>query len=366
MAVGSPTVSSPTEATGASGPAAARPRITANQVTAARLVPMPLIAWLIYQGPAGWWLAIAIAFAVGSTDYLDGYLARKHGPTVLGALLDPLADKVFLAFMYVPLADRGLVPGAAVVLMFVREFLVTAMRSAYAQRDIRFQTSYLAKVKTWVQMQGAGTLMVCSLLDRPAAYAVLAATLAVPLAFLVGFLVVRRRLVRNLWVGSAFMLVPLALYAAADARGDLRIFLDGSTWILTALTWVSGLDYLVGGLPRLRRAGGFGRADAVRVIGAALLPAALIAALIYGAAPPWAVLALLALELAVGGLDNLLSVHGRSAPALPWGARVLGATLLVAASLVWGDQAAALTAAALAVSAAGVAVEFWRGRDLYL
>jgi cardiolipin synthase (CMP-forming) len=343
--------------------------VTANQVTVARLIPMPLIAWLIYQDATGWWLAISIALVVGSTDYLDGYLARKHGPTVLGALLDPLADKVFLAFMYVPLVDVGLIPATAVALMFAREFLVTALRSAYFQRDIHFETSYLAKVKTWVQMQGAGTLMVCALLHQSApaaAYAVLVATLALPIVALLAFLIVRRRLMRNLWVGGAFMVLPLALYAVADAAGDLRIFLVGCTWILTALTWVSALDYLVGGLPRLRRAGGFGRADAVRVIGAAILPVVLVAALVASPAPAWPLLALFAVELAVGGLDNLMSVHGRSAPALPWGARVLGACLLVAAALVYPAAAATLSIAALAISAVGAAVEFWRGRDLYL
>ena len=364
----SPSVTTSTEARQAARDAAprARPLVTANQVTVARLIPMPLIAWLIYQGVTGWWIAIGIALVVGSTDYLDGYLARKHGPTVLGALLDPLADKVFLAFMYVPLADRGLLPATAIALMFVREFVVTAMRSAYAQRGIQFETSYLAKVKTWVQMQGVGTLMLCALLDRGQTYALLIATLAVPVLLLLALLVVKRRLFRNLWVASAFMGLPLALHAVAESRGDMTLFFAGCAWILTALTWVSGLDYLVGGLSRLRAAGGFGRADAVRMIASVALPALLVAALVRGDAPPWAVLALFAVELAVGGLDNLLSLHGRAARALPWGARALGACALVALGLAFPAAAMPLTIAALAVSAAGVAVEFWRGRDLYL
>ena len=348
------------------GSPGARPRVTANQVTVARLIPMPLIAWLIYQGETGWWVAIAIALVVGSTDYLDGHLARKHGPTVLGGLLDPLADKVFLAFMYVPLADHGLLPASAIALMFVREFLVTAMRSAYAQRGIQFKTSYLAKVKTWVQMQGVGTLMLCALLDPGGAYAVLGATLAVPALAFLGFLVVRRRLYRNLWVASAFMALPLALYAVADARGDLVLFFAGCTWILVALTWVSGLDYLVGGLPRLRAVGRFGRADAVRVVASVAMPVLLIAALVGGAAPAWAVLGIFAIELAAGGLDNLLSLHDRAAPALPWGARTLGVCALVALAVALPAAAAPLTVAALAISVAGAAVEFWRGRDVYL
>ena len=361
-------MTSPTEPAAAAGKPA-RPLVTANQVTVARLVPMPLIAWLIYGGETSWWMAIGIALVVGSTDYLDGYLARKYGPTVLGALLDPLADKVFLAFMYVPLADIGFLPATAVALMFVREFLVTAMRSAYAQRGIQFETSYLAKVKTWVQMQGVGTLMVCALLDRAepvAVYGLLGTAVALPVLLMLGFLVLRRRMFRNLAVGAAFGLVPLILYVVADARDDQRIFVHGCTWVLTLLTWVSALDYLVGGVGRLRRARRFGRADLVRLAGAVALPAILVAALVLSAAPPWAVLALFAVELAVGGLDNLMSVHGRAAPALPWGGRVLGAIALMALALWQVPAAPAATAIALAISAAGAAAEFWRGRDLYL
>jgi cardiolipin synthase (CMP-forming) len=93
---------------------------------------MPALCWLIYQGDL--WLALILGTLIGCTDFVDGYLARKHGPTVLGGLLDPIADKVFIAFVYLPLADLGTVPAWAVALMFVREFLVTALRSAYEQR----------------------------------------------------------------------------------------------------------------------------------------------------------------------------------------------------------------------------------------
>jgi cardiolipin synthase len=343
-----------------------RPLITANQVTTARLVPMPLIAWLIYQGETGWWVAIGLALVVGSTDYLDGYLARKHGPTALGALLDPLADKVFLAFMYVPLVDLGFLPLWPIALMFMREFLVTAMRSAYAQRSIHFETSYLAKAKTWIQMQASGTLMLCGLLGRAGSLALLSGVLGAALLALLAMRVLRGRFYKNLVVGTVFSALPVALYLLADARGDARIFFHGATWILAGLTWVSGLDYLVGGLPRLRAAGGFGRADAVRVVAGAALPLLALVLVVETDAPAWAVLALLAFELALGGLDNMLSLHGVAAPALPWGIRALGAAGLLAAGLVLPAQATIAAIAAAAVSGLGAAAEFWRGRHVYL
>ena len=343
-----------------------KPLITANQVTTARLVPMPLIAWLIYQGETGWWIAVSLALVVGSTDYLDGYLARKHGPTALGALLDPLADKIFLAFMYVPLVDRGFLPVWPIALMFMREFLVTAMRSAYAQRAIHFETSYLAKAKTWIQMQASGTLMLCGLFGRTGSLALLSSVFGVAVLALLLMRVLRGKFYKNLVVAMIFCAMPVGLYLLADAQGDARVFFQGSCWILAALTWVSGLDYLVGGLPRLRAAGGFGRADAVRVVAAAALPILALVLLIETDAPAWAVLALLASELALGGLDNMLSLHGRAAPALPWGLRALGVVGLLGVGLALPEQATIAAIAAAVVSVIGAAAEFWRGRDVYL
>ena len=57
-------------------------------------------------------------------------------------------------------------PWWACALMFVREFLVTALRSAYEQRDLSLKTSYIAKAKTWTQMQGIGVMLLFPLVER--------------------------------------------------------------------------------------------------------------------------------------------------------------------------------------------------------
>ena len=74
-------------------PSAPRPLITANQVTLARLIPMPLLSWLLYRGAdLGYrdnvymWSALIAGTLIGCTDWIDGLLARKYGPTVLGGL----------------------------------------------------------------------------------------------------------------------------------------------------------------------------------------------------------------------------------------------------------------------------------------
>ena len=172
-------------------PSAGRPLITANQVTLARLIPMPVLSWLIYQGAQQGYKhnsymtgALIAGTLIGCTDWVDGLLARKYGPTVLGGLLDPIADKIFIAFAYAPFVDvqPPLIAWWMVALLFQREFFVTALRSAYEQRDLTLKTSYLAKAKTWTQMQGLGAMLLFPLVgDRPFLTWILVICAAAPL-----------------------------------------------------------------------------------------------------------------------------------------------------------------------------------------
>ena len=350
-------------------PREGRPWITANQVTLARLIPMPLLSWLIYQG---WerhdhrylWSALIAGVVVGCTDWVDGMLARRQGPTVLGGLLDPIADKVFIAFAYTPFADHpaGLVAWWACALMFVREFFITALRSAYEQRNLTLKTSYLAKAKTWTQMQGIGVMLLFPLVDNHAFLIGLLLTgLVGPLVAMAGLWVAKKKFWRGaVWMSLSFAaLLVVYLY---DATYAPRAIMFG----VVAITWLSGIDYISVGWKQLRGRGDFTRADGVRLIGSLALPLLLFAVLVRTDAPRWTVFAILALELAVGGLDNLLSHHKAATQALAWGGRVLGVSVLLAGALVLPAEATILSIAAAAISAIGVAAEFARGRDYYL
>src|SRR5688572_6517615 len=78
----------------------------ANQLTLLRLLLVPVFAIFMLYGRPGWAL---VTFAVAAvTDALDGLLARRSGPTTLGAWLDPMADKLLLATMFVVLTLPGL------------------------------------------------------------------------------------------------------------------------------------------------------------------------------------------------------------------------------------------------------------------
>ena len=357
--------------------AAGRPLITANQVTLARLVPMPLLAWLIYEGAQqGYennpymWSALIAGILIGFTDWVDGMLARKHGPTVLGGLLDPIADKVFIAFAYTPFADdivngESLVPAWVVALMFTREFFITALRSAYEQRALTLKTSYLAKVKTWTQMQGIGVMLLFPLIPESKHHilqTVLGVGVAAPLALVAGIWLTKRRFYR----GALIMAVSILPIFLLSLYGDTQLTLY---WIMVAvvgLTWASGIDYIVGGWKHLRGRGDFALADGVRLIGAITLPALLFAVLVRTDAPPWPIFTILAFELSVGGLDNLLSHHKKALKALAWGGRVLSISALLGAALLLPAYATWFSIVAAAVSVIGVAAEFYRGRDFFL
>lgn len=344
-----------------------RPLISANMVTEARLVSMPLISWLVYRGwhdpdHSALWLALVLGTLIGCTDFVDGYLARKYGPTVFGGLLDPLADKVFVAFAYLPFADLGLVPVWACAFMFVREFLVTALRSAYEQRALTLKTSYMAKAKTWTQMQGIGMMVLFPLTEGGDGMTII---------FWIGVLgplvagAVLYAIKRKLWPGALWMSLTFGVLLGIHTH-DPSWTMRAVMGMIVAITWLSGIDYVVAGFRQLRGRGDFNRSDAVRLVSSVTLPLAVFAALAESPAAAWPLIMVLALELAVGGLDNLLSHHRRASGALAWGGRALGATSLLGLAVLVPAQADTFAIAAAAVSTIGVGWEFARGRDYYL
>lgn len=346
-----------------------KPLISANMVTSVRLLAMPLIAWLIYQNPVaggsstGLWGALVLGTVVGCTDFVDGALARKYGPTVLGGLMDPLADKVFVALIYLPLMHLGFFPKWAVGLLFVREFLVTSIRSAYEWRGLQLKTSFFGKVKTWVQMQGIVVLVLVALVSRDTFLTILWVGAALPLLPLAFFWFAKKEFSLSFALGTVFMLGTVALFAIPESPATS---VDIAVYLICLVTWMSGLDYLLGAIPALHKAGGFHRADVVRVIGAIAIPISAVVALMDSAAPAIPVLGVVAFELAVGGLDNLLARHKANASTLAYGARALGSAGLLLLTLVLKEQAAILAWAAMAISLIGSTSEFWRGRSHYL
>ncbi|CAN5643514.1 CDP-alcohol phosphatidyltransferase family protein [soil metagenome] len=81
-----------------------------NLISIFRLAGVPLFLWLVLVPEADAW-ALAVLFVSGFTDWLDGYLARKLNQTSqLGAILDPVADRLYILSTVVGLGIRDIIP----------------------------------------------------------------------------------------------------------------------------------------------------------------------------------------------------------------------------------------------------------------
>ncbi len=97
--------------------------------------------------------AIAVFVLAAVTDFLDGYLARKWGMmSTFGRIADPFVDKVFICGSFIFLIPiTPLVPAWLVVVIIMREFLVSGLRSFIEARGVAFGAGWGGKLKMLVQ-----------------------------------------------------------------------------------------------------------------------------------------------------------------------------------------------------------------------
>lgn len=123
-------------------------------------------------------------FALASaTDWLDGYLARRHRQvTWFGQMLDPIADKLLTSGAFISLVQLDLAPAWMVVLIIGREFAITALRSLAYNRGITIPASRLGKIKMASQVAailllilGGGPLPALLMLGHVALWVVMVA-----------------------------------------------------------------------------------------------------------------------------------------------------------------------------------------------
>lgn len=284
-------------------------RVTANQITLLRLFLLPFPVWMMYRGTRGWLLAaLVVMIVLGLTDALDGMLARRHGSTPLGALLDPIVDKIFLVAAFGPLADLRIVPGVLVVVLFVRELGITALRGVALEESAPFRTTRLAKLKTVVQMAGAGAVLLLHMFREGRGVPVLIGLgLAGALAPLAVQLARGRRPGWMAWSAAAIVgpLILLRIFFRAD------VVLAALMLTIAGLTVISGAGYLWGMRSVLAARVVRRPVEAVRWLGVSLVvPLVYLPLMQRPGAPIWAILLVLASELAIGGVDNSLVQSG--------------------------------------------------------
>ncbi len=128
----------------------------ANLVTVARVLIAPLMFVLIPDQPGGSWEAFALWFVLCSTDGIDGYLARRHGATTVGAFLDPLADKVLMLGAMFFLVSNDTFSVLPVAIIAARELAISLYRTFVGAKGISVPASKIAKWKTVTQQLAVG------------------------------------------------------------------------------------------------------------------------------------------------------------------------------------------------------------------
>lgn len=166
-----------------------------NALTLLRIFLVPLLVVVLLTPPwatawvkesvqgvayAGWlsglvdWLsewremvAVVIFLTAASTDWLDGFVARRRGQvTTLGQLLDPIADKLLTVSAFISLVELKIAPAWMVVVIVGREFVVNGMRSIAATRGVVIPASPWGKFKTGSQVVAIALLILTNSLER--------------------------------------------------------------------------------------------------------------------------------------------------------------------------------------------------------
>lgn len=124
-----------------------------NVLTVLRMLLVPAVVYAVLGGRFGFAL-ILLALAAAS-DGIDGFLARRYGwQTRLGAILDPVADKLLLVSVFVALTMVGGIPLWLVVLVVVRDLVIVAGAAAYRLLfgELELAPTMLSKLNTLLQV----------------------------------------------------------------------------------------------------------------------------------------------------------------------------------------------------------------------
>ena len=183
-----------------------------NLLGVARILATPVVCALVLVEAPGAGIAAFVIFGIAAlTDWADGWLARRRDEvSPLGVFMDLTADKVLVAGVLVAMVEVGLLPTWMVATIVVRELVISGVRQVAAAADVVIPARALGKSKTATTLVGMAVLLLA-------------------------------------W--DAMTGGPLA---ATDLAGTLEAL---GFWLMvaaTALTVVSGWDYLRGALPILR------------------------------------------------------------------------------------------------------------------
>jgi|YelNatPaOPRAMG01_1025707.scaffolds.fasta_scaffold00401_2 CDP-diacylglycerol--glycerol-3-phosphate 3-phosphatidyltransferase len=122
-----------------------------NSLTLSRIIlTFPIVSLLIFRK---FDIIVGILFFIAIfTDYLDGKIARYfHKVTNLGKFLDPLADKILVISIFIAFVERGEISSFIPIIILIREFAITGLRTILAQKNIVLPALKEGKIKTFLQ-----------------------------------------------------------------------------------------------------------------------------------------------------------------------------------------------------------------------
>jgi len=124
-----------------------------NAISAARLAGVPVFLWLVLgvQTQAGDYWAVALLILAGLSDWLDGKIARAlNQGSRLGQVLDPAADRLYIAATVIALAVRNIIPWWLLAVLALRELTVGVALTVLRRRAgfSTLQVSFVGKTAT--------------------------------------------------------------------------------------------------------------------------------------------------------------------------------------------------------------------------
>ncbi|MBI4336129.1 MAG: CDP-diacylglycerol--glycerol-3-phosphate 3-phosphatidyltransferase [Candidatus Omnitrophica bacterium] len=125
-----------------------------NKLTLSRIVlTFVFMVFLFSGGVIAKIAALAVFLLASFTDLIDGYLARRNGMvTDFGKLMDPIADKILVLAAFLAFIELKLVPAWMVVIIVLRELIITGLRLITLSKNIVLPAQESGKNKTASQM----------------------------------------------------------------------------------------------------------------------------------------------------------------------------------------------------------------------
>lgn len=141
-----------------------------NILTLSRIALLPgFIGGFYFRSNSGLIVSFVVFIICCITDYLDGYLARAFKQTTeIGKMLDPLADKILVLISVLYMAGFNMISQATLIPLAItigREVVITSLRGASLSEKSKFETSYLSKCKTVLQMSSIAVIFVSFIFD---------------------------------------------------------------------------------------------------------------------------------------------------------------------------------------------------------